>query len=150
MIGLITGIVIAVKVRNYKSTLGSLSELGDELGLEMKSRGGNGIGVMIIVWVVFFFGGAVLFGISKLISIQTLKQSQSYILTDDQPAGRVEWSLKDVASTVQSHAQKVAAHRPQAGHIAPEGRRFCQKCGAPLAPDSKFCTRCGEKVDRRF
>lgn len=29
---------------------------------------------------------------------------------------------------------------------APEGRKFCSECGAPLTPGGKFCPECGAKV----
>lgn len=56
-----------------------------------------------------------------------------------------EADLADVmADPVQDEAEPAApAESAQAGE---PGRKYCPQCGAEVAPDALFCTKCGAQL----
>lgn len=47
----------------------------------------------------------------------------------------------------EKKAEDAKGRCPNCGHKSPEGVKFCQECGTPLAvAGPKFCTSCGEEL----
>jgi hypothetical protein len=54
-------------------------------------------------------------------------------------------------SAAPQQAQTPPEVQPQVGAVVPQQaamRSFCSKCGAPVGPEAKFCTGCGQQVTR--
>ena len=71
-----------------------------------------------------------------------------------QEAKMAELKAKKEAAAAAAAAKAAEAKAPAAEKPAekpaeepkPAGKRFCENCGAPLAPDAVFCENCGTKV----
>lgn len=68
---------------------------------------------------------------------------------DDDEIKALYASIQATRQTIADYQAEIVANRPAAEEKADPGEEgpVCSQCGAPLAPDARFCDQCGTKVE---